>query len=159
MLITTPDWVSNMPTPRKPRRDCLSCGKQLNRPEKVYCNNICQGDYRYREYIAQWQAGLLSGNNASGEVSSHVRRYLIEKHGAKCSRCNWSERNPVTGRVPVCIDHIDGDWRNTTEENLRFLCPNCHSLTPTYQALNKGKGRPWRYKKVSQNNHADVAQW
>jgi hypothetical protein len=73
---------------------------------------------------------------------------LIAKYGERCSQCGWAERNPVTGKVPITIDHIDGDWNNNREENLRLLCPNCHSLTPTYQALNWGKGRPWRYKKV-----------
>lgn len=136
-----------MPTPRKPRRNCLSCGKEVSRPEKVYCNNICQQEHEWKQYIALWQTGQVSGNKANGEVSSHVRRYMKEKYVEQCSRCGWAEINPVTGKVPICLDHIDGDWRNTTEANLRFLCPNCHSLTPTYQALNKGNGRPWRYKK------------
>ncbi|GAB7048084.1 HNH endonuclease signature motif containing protein [Catenuloplanes indicus] len=30
------------------------------------------------------------------------------------------------------VDHIDGDFLNNTAENLRFLCPNCHSQTATY---------------------------
>lgn len=44
------------------------------------------------------------------------------------------------------IDHIDGDYKNCRPENLRILCPNCHSLTPTFGALNKGKGRKLRYE-------------
>lgn len=30
------------------------------------------------------------------------------------------------------IDHIDGDFLNNLEENLRFLCPNCHAQTATF---------------------------
>lgn len=30
------------------------------------------------------------------------------------------------------IDHINGDWKNNLSSNLRFLCLNCHSQTPTY---------------------------
>lgn len=137
-----------MANPRKPRRNCLSCGKEVSRPEKVYCNNVCQGDYNWKKYIGRWQAGLESGNISIGHLSSHVRRYLIVKYGERCSQCGWAERNPVTGRVSVTVDHIDGDWQNNREDNLRLLCPNCHSLTPTYQGLNRGNGRPWRYKKV-----------
>lgn len=143
-----------MGTPRKPRLPCRACGKPVSRPEKVFCDNACQQLHVWRIYIAAWQAGQVTGNKACGDLSDHVRRYLYEKYGERCSQCGWAERNPVTGRVPICVDHIDGDWRNTTEGNLRLLCPNCHSLTPTYQALNKGKGRPWRYKKVSRPEHS-----
>lgn len=49
--------------------------------------------------------------------------------------------NPKTNQVPLIADHIDGNWRNNIESNLRLLCPNCDSLSPTYAALNKGNGR------------------
>lgn len=34
------------------------------------------------------------------------------------------------------LDHIDGNNRNHTKENLRFLCPNCHSQTSTFAGKN-----------------------
>ncbi|HEY1428246.1 MAG TPA: hypothetical protein VGF18_01645 [Candidatus Tumulicola sp.] len=30
------------------------------------------------------------------------------------------------------MDHINGVPNDNRPENLRMLCPNCHSLTPTY---------------------------
>ncbi|MEV7275910.1 HNH endonuclease signature motif containing protein [Streptomyces sp. NPDC093111] len=43
--------------------------------------------------------------------------------------------------LPLEVDHIDGDWRNNRIENLRFLCPNCHSTTDTYRGRGKGRAR------------------
>lgn len=74
------------------------------------------------------------------EVSNHVRKWLSEEFGEKCSKCGWGERHTVTQRVPVQVDHIDGDPNNHRPENLRLLCPNCHSLTATYGGLNRGRG-------------------
>ncbi|MFJ3229490.1 HNH endonuclease signature motif containing protein [Streptomyces sp. NPDC086787] len=39
--------------------------------------------------------------------------------------------------LPLEVDHIDGDWRDNRIENLRFLCPNCHSTTDSYRGRGK----------------------
>jgi 5-methylcytosine-specific restriction endonuclease McrA len=42
---------------------------------------------------------------------------------------------------------------NHNEKNLNLLCPNCHSLTPTYGSLNKGNGRlKRRINRIKQEN-------
>jgi hypothetical protein len=53
------------------------------------------------------------------------------------------ERYPTTGKVPLEVDHIDGNWNNHRPEYVRLLCPNCHALTPTFKGLNRGNGRPY----------------
>jgi 5-methylcytosine-specific restriction endonuclease McrA len=146
-----------MPRERLPRANCLGCGAVVRGPRDRYCSIRCQKERQYTEFIARWKAGeVRGGRGADLAVSQHIRRYLIEQRGERCWECGWSERNPVTGRVPVTVDHIDGDGKNHTEANLRLLCPNCHSLTPTYQNLNRGKGRPWRREHYKP---AVVAQW
>lgn len=90
----------------------------------------------------------------SEDIPLPIRRYMLEQSGEKCSRCGWCEINQTTGKSPLSIDHIDGNSRNHSKDNLRVLCPNCHSLTPTYGALNKGNGRKKRYKYKPDN--ADV---
>lgn len=75
-------------------------------------------------------------------ISSHIRRYMFEKYESKCCKCGWGKVNQFTGNIPLEVEHIDGRHTNNIENNLLLLCPNCHSLTDTYKALNRGNGRP-----------------
>lgn len=68
-----------------------------------------------------------------------LRRSLLEIGIIeKCVYCGiGSEYN---GKPLVLhIDHIDCNCYNDTKDNLRFLCPNCHSQTDTFsgRATNK----------------------
>ncbi|WP_219688182.1 HNH endonuclease signature motif containing protein [Streptomyces anatolicus] len=49
----------------------------------------------------------------------------------RCASCG----NPgewLGQRITLHIDHISGDWLDNRQENLRYLCPNCHALTETW---------------------------
>ena len=143
---------------RKPNTICAECGTPLyRRPSDLektnasYCSQTCKikagadrkGETtKYRNYIEKWKAGLVSGMRGKTAISKYIRRYLFEKYDNKCCECGWSKINIYTGTIPLEIEHIDGDHTNNKEENLKLLCPNCHSLTPTFRALNKGNGRP-----------------
>lgn len=120
----------------------------------IYCSNKCQIDFQYTQYISFWKAGEMDGARGvnTRNISKHLRRYLFEKYDHSCSACHWSEVNPITKVVPLEIDHIDGDAENNTEINLQLLCPNCHSLTPSFRNLNKGNGREWRRLKYIKGN-------
>lgn len=58
-----------------------------------------------------------------------------------CEECGWAQIAPG-GYLPLELDHINGDRHDNRLENLRVLCPNCHSLKPTHRGKNKGPG--WR---------------
>ena len=125
---------------------CLHCGEDLKRWQAKYCSNKCQQAYQYRHYIQKWKSESRRGTwrLITKNISQHLKRYLIETHGEKCSLCGWKERHPVTKRAPLEVDHIDGNADNNNESNLRIICPNCHSLTIHFRNLNRTRGRRWR---------------
>jgi hypothetical protein len=130
--------------PKKPRPKCPVCGTEPARSFYTYCSNACQHAFQHRTVIEKWKKGEVSGLNSLGIVSMPVKKYLRAKFEDKCCLCGWSQVNPVTGVAPLVADHIDGNWRNNEEKNLRLICPNCDALSSTFSALNKGKGRPNR---------------
>lgn len=124
---------------------CLNCYKEILNRNK-YCSLICQKEYEYKEYISEWKQGKKDGMRGSYQLSLHIKTYLLRKYNNRCSRCGWGEVNPYTKKIPLEIEHIDGNYKNNSEENLTVLCPNCHSLTSTYKGANLNFGRKSRSK-------------
>lgn len=130
---------------KKEKRFCINCGNTLKNHQKNFCRLCCSIDYRYNEYIKRWKNGEETGLKGEYGISNNIRRYLKEKYNNKCQLCGWGEINTFTGKVPLEVHHIDGDYTNNKEENLQLLCPNCHSLTETFKNSNKN-GRKGRSK-------------
>lgn len=122
--------------------DCLNCGNPVNR-RAIYCSNSCQHDYQYKQYIERWLEGKEDGCGVLKlRVSMHVKRWLIETHGHRCSICGLTEwmRQPI----PLIVDHIDGNGASSGPNNLRLVCGNCNMQLPTFAGANKGNGRKHR---------------
>lgn len=117
-----------------------NCGRHLRR-NNYFCSNTCKTLAYRKTIIDAFYAGTLEPSPFFNIV---VRRHLLDLFDERCQRCGWNEKNTFTGKVPVEIEHIDGDWQNITPANLTVLCPNCHSLTKTFRGLNRGHGRPGR---------------
>lgn len=56
---------------------------------------------------------------------------------AKCEECGLGEE--WNDKILVLeLDHINGNKRDNRLENLKILCPNCHSQTPTFRGRKNG---------------------
>ena len=126
------------------KNKCKNCGEPIS-TKRTFCSNECCNEFKHKINVEKWKNGEIDGIRGYG-VSRSIRRYLFEKYNNKCSKCGWGEINTYTNKVPLEVHHKDGDYTNNNEDNLELLCPNCHSLTPTYKATNKGNGRKDRRK-------------
>lgn len=133
---------------RKERQPCPNCGEPVENLRSQYCTLRCQMEFQHKRYIAKWLAGEMTGSRGEGRPSNHIRRWLTERAGNKCEQCGWSSVHPVTGKVPLTVNHIDGNSENHRPENLELLCGGCHMLTPNYGKLNHGRGRKKRIEKL-----------
>ena len=82
---------------------------------------------------------LMEADFNTLEYTSCRKRVLIEQDN-KCNRCGLSEWQGE--KLTLEIDHKDGNHSNNVRENLEGLCPNCHSLTPTWRGRNRKANSP-----------------
>ena len=87
------------------------------------------------------ESGTYRGNCYLKRI---IKEYNLLEY--KCTECNITKWN--NKELTLELDHIDGQAHNCKIENLRFLCPNCHSQTDTFRgkSINTGK------KKVTDND-------
>lgn len=105
--------------------------------------NHIETTQKYNNLITKWKLDKYGGGGSGQKgginfkIHPWIRYYLINESNNKCSICKWSEVNPISKKIKLEIDHINGNKQDHSINNLRVLCYNCHSLTPTFQSLNK----------------------
>lgn len=123
-------------TNRKSGKLCVVCGNHVPSRRKECCSSKCRDVHYFDTHT--------NPRIERGEVSDRktLRKYIIRHRGYACECCGMSSWQEV--RLPLELDHIDGDATHNLPHNLRLLCPNCHSITPTWKSKNKGNGRQSR---------------
>lgn len=107
---------------------------------------------RIREYnidISHF-LGKRSGLGKKSKLKKTWKDILVKRaHGTRCKAHQLRRALIEIGRKYVCelcgtepwwngkklrlhVDHKNGDWLDDREENIRFICPNCHSQTKGY---------------------------
>lgn len=132
MQFKTPRY--SVPRTRKPAAFCRRCGKPCARRSYLFCSNACQKALEYEQNYSRWLAGETAWVDGRG-----LRKALLQRYGCKCGVCGLTEW--MGKPIPLEVNHKDGNSDDHRAQNLELICLNCHGQTPTYRALNYGKGR------------------
>lgn len=129
----------------KEEMSCITCGKTFEYRRtsyNKYCTVKCQQRFQLLDRIRRWYDGEMGFTNRT------LRSMLKEVRPYACMTCGITEWN---GRpIVLDVEHIDGNSENNSPQNVGFICPNCHSQTPTYKGANRGNGRAYRRKRYAE---------
>lgn len=118
---------------------CKNCKRPTKRTSSIFCSIDCSVEYKNFLKLDQ----IIKNKQSSWKS---IKEHLMDMN-RRCTSCNNTQwlGNPI----PLECDHIDGDITNNILSNARLLCPNCHSQTSTFRALNakNPKGQDARRKR------------
>ena len=110
--------------------------KQRIHKENIDASHIEQNKHSFKGIYKKLPLDEILVKDSDYSTKSLKRRIiscgLIKNQCSKCGIKDSWQGEPIT----LQLDHINGDHNDNRLENLRILCPNCHSQTNTYGARN-----------------------
>jgi 5-methylcytosine-specific restriction endonuclease McrA len=111
----------------------LQCIARFGFSKQSWDKAVRRGDITTRPRRL-WTAAEAMANSKSRIT---IKRHLL-RAGILENRCDFCGLTSWRGRpISIQIDHINGIRDDHRLENLRMLCPNCHSQTDTFAAKNR----------------------
>lgn len=109
------------------------------RIQKLQCSTSHFGTDKKVAPNVKYSLDEILIENSTYTNTSRLKERLVKEgrlkyECAKCGITNW-----IGKPLSLHLDHINGKNNDHRIENLRFLCPNCHSQTETYAGKNKTK--------------------
>lgn len=81
----------------------------------------------------RWEINELFSIHENTPPCNDVLKKKILKHNFKQYKCELCDIDTwLDLKLSLHLDHINGNTKDNRLENLRFLCPNCHSQTETF---------------------------
>lgn len=138
-LNLTASGANYLALPKRIKELGLSTSHFLGRAHLKFRTHTWNSKYSLKDILVEDS----SYNNTSTLKRRLLKANLLKYKCFGCDLTEWNTRvHSSQKKLNLQLDHINGIRSDNRLENLRLLCPNCHSMTDNFAGRNIGKNKP-----------------